>query len=134
MKRLDNNILYVDIEDLEYLGIIPPTSDITAKIYYRARYGAVPFQNPKSIEFFQNCKEIDDYDDLISLSSEEITSMLIKIEEEIFFCEHQFFNLVQTNFLARDEERKRKLKKLYHQKETLNKILNKKRNDGKKLL
>ena len=84
MKRLENNTLYVDIEDLVYLELIKPISDFEAKKYYRAKKDSIPFNNPKSIEFFMNNENILDYNFLINLSLEELNKMLIKLEERIF--------------------------------------------------
>ena len=128
MKRLENNILYVDIEDLIYLGYISPISEFEAKKLYNSKNNAIPFNNPKSIEVFMNNKKILDYNYIVNLSIEDINKELIKLEESIFYYEHQFFNLVMKDFLNKDIERKRTLRWLNHQKDTLNKILEYKQN------
>lgn len=123
MKRLENNVLYVDIEDLIYLELIAPMSEFEARKYYNTRNNEMHFESPKSIEFFMNNEEILDYNEVIKLSKEEINKKLIKIEERIFYYEHQFFNLTNKNLLEKEKERKRALRWLKHQKATLNRIL-----------
>ena len=135
MKRLENNTLYVDVEDLIYLGLIAPMSEFELKKFYNSKNNALPFTSPESIKYFQDNKDILDYDYLNTLSSEELRKMLISIEERIFYYEHQFFNLVTKDFLSKDKERKKELRMLNHNRSTLLKLYEgKKYNESTKLL
>jgi len=126
MKKIQDNKIYVDLEDLIYLGISSNILDRIKKGELKLINKSVVFSSPEEIDFFKRRDDILDYDYITSLTPEELEKELIKNEEMIFYYENQFFNLTIFNnnsLVEKDKKRKQILKKLYYKRNTLTNYL-----------
>ena len=126
MKKIQDNKIYVDLEDLIYLGISSNILDRIKKGELKLINKSVVFSSPEEIDFFKRRDDILDYDYITSLTPEELEKELIKNEEMIFYYENQFFNLTIFNnnsLVEKDKKRKQILKKLYYKRDTLTNYL-----------
>ena len=125
MKRIRDNRLYVDLEDMFYLGLADKVKN------YKMDKGLLEINDSLTINYILFRDDIYDYDYIDSLSDEEIRSMLIKLEEDIFFYDHQYLNIFPTNMLVeKDKKRKKMLNECNYRSHTLSTYFNKHRKDS----
>lgn len=92
MKIINNNAVYVQKDDIEYLnslGLSLPSSVVNKIIEYdimqiddRTKYEFVKFGEQSDIEFFKNLDWIIDYSEIKNLSESETMALYRKVIEQ----------------------------------------------------
>ena len=87
MKLIIKGKVYVEIEDLVFIGNLPNyiTEEITQN-----KIGIELFKNPRSIDYFTKKYEIIDYNNVKWLSEEKLYDIIHAIYEECFKIEMNY--------------------------------------------
>ncbi len=94
MKVIRNGICFVELEDLEYKKELPTAVNKERKkeVFYSAYIHFEKFNGEDSVRYFEEQEEILDYDQISSLTEEQV-------QKQINFLKNYLFSLAQTKAL-----------------------------------
>lgn len=126
MKLRKNNSIYVQICDLEYLNILPSfiINELPKNLPAPDKF--VKFTTPQAILYFENIQEILNYNEINSLTKEEIEVSIAELKSRqkhlasLWIKEHSFQNIKHSEI----EIFNQKILALKHQIDCLTTFLN----------
>ena len=119
MKIIRDNKVYVNIQDIIYLKLLP---EFVLNEFIHSNYNndLIEFTNPLSIDFFKSREDILDYDLVVNLSNEELDKLIndltkklnnnTKIVKEIKYMLDSLIKY-KNNKYKYDEDNKKYIKK-----------------------
>lgn len=78
MKVIKKYTCYVELSDIEYLGLLPNNikSEIQDKFFYSPFIKFIRFDKDESIRYFKSREDIIDYNSICNLTDEELSEMI----------------------------------------------------------
>ena len=85
MKIIRKYTCYVELEDIEYLGVLPRNvvSEIKDRVFYSPFIKFIRFDKDESLDFFRQKEDIIDYDSICNLTEEELTIKINETKEKL---------------------------------------------------
>ena len=85
MKIIRKYTCYAELEDIEYLGVLPRNvvSEIKDRVFYSPFIKFIRFDKDESLDFFRQKGDIIDYDSICNLTDEELTIKINETKEKL---------------------------------------------------